>query len=335
MRGIILTASLAVLVGVSSVGCKSVPSLTWWKTASNSNANATAVAHTAPALPSDVAIQTEGLAANIATTAGGAGGAGGIAAPYVPTTASAVSPAGYPNTGAPSYVSTVASSAVATPAMNDSNLGTIDMPYNPNAVPQAATVAPAATAAPAATVATAPIANRYSTTATPSNAAANTLSNSAPQFSDAGSRYATPTTSSSTPAYNTTPVTSFAPPPAPTTAPPANNYIATTAGATSPVGDRYAQPTTTTLAPAAPASTTTGNFGTSQEQTTQTIATTEPYRPGATSTYPGAASEPTSLEMASRPESPDSATGSSVPNVATPGSTPVPQESAPQVPRYW
>ncbi len=333
MRGIILTASLAVLVGVSSVGCKSVPSLTWWRTASTTDANATAVAHAAPALPSDVAIQTEGLAANIATTAGGAGGAGGSAAPYVPTAASAVTPAGYPNTGAPSYLSTVASSAVATPAMNDSNLGTIDMPYNPNAVP------PAATAAPAATIAAAPIANRYSTTATPSNAATNTLSNSAPKFSDAGSRYATPTTSSSTPAYNTAPVTSFAPPPVPTTAPPANNYSATMAGAISPVGDRYAQPTTTTLAPTAQASTTTGNFGTSPKtstvQTTQTIATTEPYRPGATSTYPGAASEPTSLEMASRPESPDSATGSSEPNVATPYSTPAPPQSAPQVPRYW
>ncbi|MCH7751683.1 MAG: hypothetical protein IH898_05955 [Planctomycetes bacterium] len=333
MRGIILTASLAVLVGVSSVGCKSVPSLTWWRTASTTDANATAVAHTAPALPSDVAIQTEGLAANIATTAGG------IAAPYVPTAASAVSPAGYPNTGAPSYLSTVASSAVATPAMNDSNLGTIDMPYNPNAVPPAATVAPATTVAPAATVAAAPIANRYSTTATPSNAATNTLSNSDPQFSDAGSRYATPTASSTTPAYNTTPVTSFAPPPAPTTVPPANNYGATMAGATGPVGDRYAQPTTTTSAPAAQASITTDNFGTSPKtspvQTTQTIATTEPYRPGATSTYPGATSEPLSIEMASRPEPPDSPTGSSVPNVATPNSTPAPLQSAPQVPRYW
>jgi hypothetical protein len=323
MRGIILTASLAVLVGVSSVGCKSVPSLAWWRTASTTDANATAVAHTAPALPSDVAIQTEGLAANTATTAGGS------AAPYVPTAASAVSPAGYPNTGAPSYLSTVASSAVATPAMNDSNLGTIDMPYNPNAVP------PATTVAPAATVATAPTANRYSTTATPSNAATNTLLNSAPQFSDAGSRYATQTGSGTKSGYSMTPDTSYVPPTAPTTAPPANNYGATMAGATSPVGDRYAQPTTNTLAPAAQAITTTGNFGTSQDQTTQAIATTEPYRPGATSTYPGAASEPTSFEMASRPEAPDSTTESSVPNVATPISTPVPPQSAPQVPRYW
>ena len=339
MRGTIFTVSLAVLVGVSSVGCKSMPSLTWWKTASTTDANATAAAHTAPALPSDVAIQSEGLAANVATTTGGS------AAPYVPTAAPAVSPAPYPNTqypntGAPSYSSTVASSAVATPASNNSNLGTIDMPYNPNVVPPAATAAPAATVA-AAPAATAPTAQRYGTTATPSYAATNTLSSGVSQHSDAGSRYASQGGSGTKSPYSAAPAASpapsYAPATAQSTAPPVNNYGATLTSATGGVGDRYAQPATTTSAPTAQASTTMGNFPASPVQTTQAVATSGPYRPGATSTYPGVAGEPSSYEMASRPESPALATGtgSSVPNVATPNSTPAPPQSAPQVPRYW
>jgi hypothetical protein len=332
MRGINLTASLVVLVVVSSVGCKSMPSLTWWRTASTTDANATALAHTAPALPSDVAIQTEGLAANTATTAGGS------ASPYLPTAASTVSPAGYPNTGAPSYLSNVASSGVARPAMNDTNLGTIDMPYNPNAVPPASKAASATTAA-AAPASPALIANRYANMATPSDAAANTLSNSASQFSASGSRYGTQTESGTKPGYNITPsaspAPSYAPKTAQTAASPVNSYGATMASATSPVGDRYAQPVTAT---SAQASATEGNVEASQQQT---VATSEPYRPGATGTYPNIAAEPTSYEMASRPEAPASATGtgSPVPNLATPDSTPTPPQSAPQsapqVPRYW
>ena len=319
MRGTILTASLAVLVGVGSVGCKSMPSFPWAKTANNSNADATAVTRTAPALPSDVAIKTEGLAANSTAPTGG------TAAPYVATAAPAVSPAGYPNTGAPSYSSTIASTAPAVQAKNDSNLGTIDMPYNPNTVPPAATVAAAPpTAAP-------PTANRYAAPAPSSYPTTSTLSNSAPQNTDAGSRYATQTASSTSPAASS--ASSYAPATTQATAPPTNNnFGATLASATGAVGDRYSQPSSTGSAPAAQPSTTAGNFPTSQEQA---VATSEPYRPGGTSTYPGAASAPPNYEMASRPEAPASATGSSVPNVATPGDVPAPPQSAPQVPRYW
>ena len=99
MLGTNLTASLAVLLILSSVGCKSMPSLTWWRTASNEEAaDNSAVARTAPALPSDVAIQTEGLASPGSTTANTAS-----ASPYVSTGAPAVSPGAYPSTGAPTF----------------------------------------------------------------------------------------------------------------------------------------------------------------------------------------------------------------------------------------
>jgi hypothetical protein len=322
MRGTILTASLAVLVAVSSVGCKSMPSLTWWRTADNSNANATAVAHAAPALPSDVAIQNEGLVIDTAPVTGGA------AAPFAATAAPAVSPTGYPNTGAPSYSSTIAGSAPAMPAMNDSNLGTIDMPYNPNGVPPAATVA----AAPPA--AAPPTANRYAAPSAPAYTPTTTPANSSPQMADAGSRYGTQTPANTTPAYSPPPATSYAPPTAQAAAPPASsyeatNYNATLTSATGELGDRYAQPATTTAAPAAQPTN-----PVSQEQA---IATSEPYRPGGTSTYPGAVGVPSNYEMAVRPEAPATTPGSSssVPNVATPGDAPAPPQSAPQVPRYW
>ena len=135
MRGTILAASLAVLLTVSSVGCKSMPSLAWWQSASNPEATEeTAVAHTAPALPSDVAIQTEGLATTKETTTNPVS-----ASPYVSTGAPGVSPAAYPSTGAPSFSPSASSTtaAAAAPAENGSNLGSIAMPYNPNVAPPA------------------------------------------------------------------------------------------------------------------------------------------------------------------------------------------------------
>lgn len=328
MRGISLTASLAVLVLVSSVGCKTMPSLTWWKTANKSDANATAVAHTAPALPSDVAIQTEGVAANSAAptstsvsastmTTNTAAPYAATAAPYAAMATPAASPTGYPNTGAPSYVSTHSE--------NDSNLGTIDVPYNPNAVPPAVTVA--STPAPPA-----PSTNRYDTPLTTSYPATNMLSNSPTQISDSGSRYATQSESAANSAYSMSPTASYTPPANQASVSQTGNFGAPPASATNPVGDRYSQAAMATSAPAAQTGETASSAGTAQNQT---VATSEPYRPGGTSSYPGAFAEPANYEMATRPQDATSATEGSVPNVATPTSTQAPPTTAPQVPRYW
>jgi hypothetical protein len=319
MRGTILTVSLAVLVGVSSVGCKSMPSLTWWKTADNSNSNASAVAHTAPALPSDVAIQTEGLAINTAPATSG------TAAPYVTTTSPAASPTTYPNTGAPSYSPTFASAEPAAPAVSNSIRDTNSMPYNPNGVPPAATVA---TTTPAAAP---PAASRYAAPSSPANSPVG----ASPQIADSGSRYGTQTAANTTtPAYNPAPNTSYGPPTAQAATPPESNYNygATLASATGEMGGRYAQPAATTMAPAVQPSSA-GNPSTGGGQP---IATSEPYRPGSTSTYPGTAESASNYEMAARPEVPTATgTSNSVPNVATPGDEPTAPQSAPQVPRYW
>jgi hypothetical protein len=326
MRGTILAVSLAVLVGVSSVGCTSMPSLAWWKTADNSNANATAVARAAPALPSDVAIQNEGLVTNTAPATGN------TPAPYVATAAPVVTPTGYPNTGAPSFTSTTPSVAQVGPAINDSNLGTINLPYNPNGVPPAATVAEA----PPAAAPTTP--SRYATPSTPDYPPTNTSAGNLPQIADAGSRYGPQTAANTTPAFNQAPAPSVAPSYAPPTAqayvPPTNGgYGATQISATGEIGDRYAQPAPT-QAPAEQPATVPVSASTGQGQA---IATSEPYRPGSTSTYPGATGTTSNYEVATRPEASTTTPGmsSSVPNVATPGNVTTPPLSAPQVPRYW
>jgi hypothetical protein len=336
MRGTILAASLAVLVGVSSVGCKSMPSLTWWKTADNSNANATAVARNAPALPSDVAIQTEGLAINTAPATGNtAAPYVATAAPYVATAAPVVTPTGYPNTGAPSFTSATAGVAQVVPAKDDSNLGTISLPYNPNGVPPAETVA----AAPPVAAPTTP--SRYATPPTPDYPPANTPAGNLPQFADASSRYGTQTAANTTPVYNLAPAPSAAPSYAPPTAqasvPPTDGgYGTTLINATGEIGDRYAQSATTALTqdPAEQPAAVPSYASTGQGQA---IATSEPYRPGSTSTYPGATGTTSNYEVATRPEASTTTPGmsSSVPNVATPGNVTTPPLSAPQVPRYW
>jgi len=332
MRKTILTASLAAWVGVSAIGCKSMPSLTWWKTAKKNDAASTAVAHTAPALPSDVAIQTEGLAAaKTAAPTGTAAPFASTAAPFASTTASGVTPAAYPNTGVPGYPTTSAPSFTSNvpasyPSTSPSgfastptaNLGSIALPYNPNAAPPAATIA----TAPAAT---APSADRYTATSTPSFSTSNNLSTSAAPYGDTSSRYGSQTASTASTAPSYTPVS------IPTKTAPANNIGASQTGA---VGDRYAQAAATTAAvTTAPPAQTAPKA--SSQPITQTVATGEPYRPGGTSSYPGASQEEQNYELAARPKGTNASTSSQAPNVATPSSTPAPAQSSQQVPRYW
>jgi len=348
-RKTVLTAGLAAMVGVSAIGCKSMPSLAWWKTTKKNDVGATALAQSAPALPSDVAIKTEGLAAATAAPTGGmAAPFAASAAPSMGTitsggSASGVTPASYPNTGIPAgypttsasnvagnvptnYPSTSPSSASAPPA-NYANMGSIAMPYNPNAVPPAATTAsaPAAPAPSADRYATAPSPS-LSTPSTPSMSTSSNMSASTASSGDAGSRYGAPTASTAAPAYNTSTAVS-----APSyTADPIQSTPPAGAGSTSPtsaVGDRYAQASTTPAATTPPP--------TSNQTVSQTAATSQPYRPGGTGTYPGATEAEENLELAARPETSTTGTTNSVPNVATPGYIPAPTQTAPQVPRYW
>jgi len=165
---------------VGLVGCKSTSQMAWWKSANKSDAESTALAHSAaPELPSEVAKRAERLAANSTS--------GGEAASFVPNLAPApvaitaatvpkpTTPAtGYPTTGSGRITAPFASTAANTsPAAYPtteaaaSHLGSIGMPYDPSAVPALS---------PAIAEKT-PISesqqNRYATTSLPSNIPAN------------------------------------------------------------------------------------------------------------------------------------------------------------------
>ncbi len=329
MRGTFFAAILVAL-GISSIGCKSMPSLTWWKTASKTNIESTAVAHTAPELPSEIAIQTEALAA---TTASPASAATSVAAPY-----SATAPTAYPSTGAPSFTPAPASNTVAAAPASNSNLGSIAMPYNPNAVPAPAQAAtePAIPAASADRYAAAPPAASY----TPANTATATITTSSPA---ATGGYPIPeshlnnqmASAPANPAGSSTksPISSgqqFG------SSAPQTTGSTTLASATSGLGNRYGN--TQVAAPVAAQPSYTAPPTTTPQAPAQTsVASSEPYRPGGTSTYPGDTLSQPALEVASRPQSPtDGSTGSEsqVPNLTTPDGQ-SPQQSPATTPRYW
>ena len=354
MRGIRISVCLALTATVGAVGCKSMPSLTWWKTASKTEmADSTAVAHSAPALPSEVALQTENVAPPTVSTV--------AAAPYVSTGAPAVSTSPYPSTSAPPFkveptAPQVASAApaasapatMAVPANN--NVGSIAMPYNPNSVPpvaQTAATMPVDTGpsrygslpnvAPGVAPTTPPVSPPSAVAATPNVAPTPPAPAFNPSQSGAlGSRYANTNVASTTaPAFDTpvdtappiavaqnasdasypqTPVSSTPVPPAPSQS----------FGSTG-LGDRYSQAApaaapviaqTVTAPPAVPTAP-----SAPQAPVAQTAAMAEPYRPGGTSSYPSGQAQP-AYQIATRPEAPTSAPPvqieGSVPNVTVP-----------------
>lgn len=356
MRGMKISVTLAVLVAISAVGCKSMPSLTWWKTASkNESADSTAVAHSAPALPSEVALQTESpVITKTPATA---------AAPYVSTGAPGVSPSGYPTTSAPPFKPAASPTQVAaapaaptTPTASSSSLSSSStaMPYNPNSVPPPAQSV-ASVAAPK------PSADRYGSVAGLSSAPA--TSNAAPTY-PATTSVAAPVPSSmatappatvsspmSTTAGNTSLGNRYGNATAATTVPPKTRDLAKSASASSDsfaigtipaaptatptqttsggLGSRYVQNTAPGIPAASNAPSAVPGMANAQSPVTQTAATGGTYRPGGTSSYPNSMPSQPAFEIASRPE--DSASSSkdnSVPNVATPGSTQPGQ-------RYW
>ena len=173
MRKTIVTTAAAGLLCVGALGCKTAPKLAFWKSADTTDVESTALAHSAPALPADVAKEAEGLASttpSIGSTAPASPFAS-QAPPYTPATAaspvvgasataalaqsgSQAAPSPYPVTSAPAYsrsptaASTPSTTIAATtsPAMpvdESADLGAIDMPYNPNAVPPVRNVAAA------------------------------------------------------------------------------------------------------------------------------------------------------------------------------------------------
>lgn len=135
MRKTAITFGLLILSASTSVGCKSAPKLAWWK---SDKTDETALAHTAPELPSDAAKKAEAGAGT--QVAGGSAPAFKTAS----STAAAKTSGGYPSTDAPSFtpnaVSQVASNAAASGAAG---------PYDPTATP--APKAPAAAVAGAGT----------------------------------------------------------------------------------------------------------------------------------------------------------------------------------------
>lgn len=252
MRGQVLAASLAVFVVGSLVGCKTTPKMAWWKTSSVDAPEAEVLAHSAPALPSEIAKQVEGAAGTANQQL-----AGGTAAPFVPglrtpaITSVAAAPSAYPSTEAPKFVPTTPAAVPTAPT--SPTLGSIAaMPYNPNAVPPAAPTTPVA----------APVnVDRYASTPTPS------------------SSVATPETPypSTAPSY-VEQVASAQAAAQPAAVSLADRYAQATAAvvpeASAPVNNSVTSPVTPTT------------------PTVETVADASPYRPGGTSTYPATVESP-------------------------------------------
>lgn len=262
MRITALAVSTVVLFSTVSIGCKSAPKMAWWK-----NSDAEKVAATeAPALPSEVAQQASNLAgADPVQISSAPAAVSGGAAPAFTT-----SPSGYPDTGAPSYVP--ATGQVSVPASNSPAAMSQTMPYDPSSVPapnyNATTSVAQSTAVPAAT---------------------------------SGERYG-----ASAAMGATSPATAYPAPQA------ASGYTGTSmaaqqdlaAAAASPepkasgVGSRYAQSAiANTTQQTAPYGGAESNDGV---QPASAVASTQPYRPGGTSSYPGSEAGNASYEVATR-----------------------------------
>ena len=265
-------------------GCKSTPKMAWWK--SDKAAESTAVAHSAPQLPSDAAqASTQFASSNLPPAFDPTSAGGSMPSAYQASSDSVAgtTPGSYPTTGAANYAAGVgaieATSQVARQSAASSNLGAVPGPYNPDAVPAGVPAAAATTAA----AETAP--SRYggvygSTTPTDSSYAdplASAQTAAASSASAYGSRYATsPTAEPGLPDLSAV-----------------ADSVATTAGVG---GGRYAAASYDAPASYDGAS---GAAASSAPSTANgaTVATAGGYRPGGTSTYPsvGTTTNPSSI----------------------------------------
>ncbi len=346
MKKTTLIAGLLALANVGALGCKTTPKTAWWK--SSKSSESTAVAHSAPTPPSQLAAQGAGSQSALAQ-------AGGDAAPFVPggvattTAASATAPASYPSTDAPPFTQQVAqqiasssTTTAGTAATNSASPGSIDaMPYNPAAPPNpimasvagtpelpasryAGATAPAlagAAATGAVAAATTPGAATVGSTllsgaATPG---ANAVTEGMPSYAVGGaaSRYATATAAD---LINSAPVI----------------------GGAEAIGGYDTQIASATGMAAVGATSATGvatGAGEAVQATATVAATGQPYRPGGTSSYPTATADAPQYDIASRPQDVQGTSGAptSVPSVARPGGT-APSATTPATqnpPRYW
>jgi hypothetical protein len=331
MKKTTLIAGLMALVGAGSLGCKSTPKMAWWK--SDKSAESTAVAHTAPALPSDIA--------KTSASGSAAAAAGGEAAPFVASqvarssatsATSSATPASYPSTDAPPFSpdtatriasATAGASGTAAPS-SSGNLGSIAAaPYNPSTPPRSTLPA---------TTGSAPIPeSRYGALASniPSygqSAAASTIASAAGSSSSVPG---VPSFDAPAPSYSQTPQAT------PATA-------SQTAGqlVNSPAS-RYGEPVAGAVDAAA--SVAAGAANTVRTAPYAVATTAQPYRPGGTGTYPSTISATASTVpmIATRPPAPTSGAttppATTAPTSGTPGATP----AAPSTPgattptRYW
>ena len=361
MKRTTFAAGLIALAGVSSIGCKTTPKMAWWKSDTAAAAESTAIAHSAPALPSDLA-KPSAAGATGSTTTAIAQTSGGQAAPFVPgrTTTTTVSstptssatmasataaPASYPSTSAPAFTpdmagriasaTSAATSAAASMPTTGGNLGSIAAtPYNPSMPPQptAASLAAAAPTADTRYVA-ATSAPLYGTPPSGMTAGATTpiAAASAAGFlpglpAIGGSRYGAPTPTSG--ATSTL---------ASQTSGAVNNYAAPVNSTVSGAVGRYGEATTA-------AANLAGGAASGVQAATANVATTQPYRPGGTGTYPttgGATPGYPEVQLATRPPTSTGgapATGSAAPaasgSATTPGAvTTPPATTTPN--RYW
>jgi hypothetical protein len=285
-----VAAGLLALAASSSLGCKTTPKLAFWK---SNDAEATAIAHEAPAMPSE--------AAKLAASQGAASrAAGGDAAPFVPSGGAIAStmPASYPSTDAPAFTPDIASRAASaatataapsTNALTTGNLGSIAAaPYDPTRPPRptVATTGPATSTLPASRYGAASTASPFGAPPTGAIAAAGAASESVPGLppiggvDSAASRYAS--------------VGATAP-----TSP-------TTAAWDSAVS-RYGSAATAANNAALGAATTANNAASAVASvTTQpapaTTAAAQPYRPGGTGTYPSTSPTQPAVQVATRPQ---------------------------------
>ncbi len=363
MRNTIVATVAVVFLTTGFVGCKSAPKMPWSKTAATSDVESAALAHTAPSLPADIAKQAEAFASSspsIDLTTPPA--AGGQAAPYssapafspgmanlaaAPTTmqgsGAKTTPTAYPTTGASPYSTAPASTIAATtpsvpPAFQSTDksadLGSVDQPYNPSAVPPARTVA-SVTPAPATPSVSA---DRYGAGAVASRAPAYSGANPPPTTMAAApaisgsNRYGTdrygsveiaPTSPATSPAQPVSDNLATTKPVAPSTTSTAPAY---SAPATT-TGDRYAASNTVTpsVAPTTLATTTPANV-TPTTPAPVVVASASVYRPGGTTSYAGLGGGQPVAEIASRTK----VVEQQVPNVAAPSVSPKPS----QAPRY-
>jgi len=320
---------LVLVVGISSVGCKSMPKSPWSKTAATSDPALETLARSAPTKPSDLARQAELAASQVA---------GGEAAPFVPGGSTIPSvglastpPAAtaYPSTSTPSFIKAgIPPNAVAftpTPTPN-ANLGSVTLPYDPNAVPPAVL----SEAEQALAKAKAAEKNRYASVTTPTGTLPQ-LSNTnvtptAVETPSMASRYGGYLASVRTPqdsSPSNTPVDSAVEMPAQVAA-------AAESLAASTISGRYAQAaaaiieTPATVAP---------SYAPPTTPTPTAVASTAPYRPGGTSSYPTTMSTPPGIEIATRPAPPVSE-DPQVPNIGTPVSGTAPYPTTTPTPRY-